>query len=339
MSTSVNLQGNLLVRRASWLCSWLLVFTGATDVAMAQGIVFERTAVDLGRVKTGSNLRCVFAFQVLGSPVEIVELRPGCGCLRPQLDRRTYQPGERGQVVLGIHTLSQRPGPKRFLLTVEVRQPEPQTVRLAVNVELFSEITVRPSNVLVYLRGTGDLRQRIMISDRRPSSFAITEVRPSNELIQLHHIADPTASQGQIVHAVDLTIASGFPVGTSEEVIRLRTNDVEYPQLEIPVTVVKSGRYRSYPEKLHISPEQLSASQPLERRLRVRDQQGEPVRIAAVDCQTPGIRCTWDRAATRLPEVRVEMAAVLLASDAPKHLRIRLVEPQPVTLVVPIELR
>jgi hypothetical protein len=56
---------------------------------------FVEPVADAGEVRAGVPLRHPFAFVNEGSQaVDIMSLRASCGCLRPSVAHRTWQPGE-----------------------------------------------------------------------------------------------------------------------------------------------------------------------------------------------------------------------------------------------------
>src|SRR5262249_20580844 len=68
---------------------------------------FVQPSVDLGVVHTGPKLVQRYEFINDGpQPVEIIDARTNCGCLRPRLSQSTLQPGEKGWLELQINTLS-----------------------------------------------------------------------------------------------------------------------------------------------------------------------------------------------------------------------------------------
>ncbi|RMH01187.1 MAG: DUF1573 domain-containing protein [Planctomycetota bacterium] len=81
--------------------------------AEAPGLRFETRVADLGHLLSGSERTIRFPFGVgPGEPVRIDRLVPGCGCLRPRLERdgrpldlpAVLAPGEQAEVVVEYHT-------------------------------------------------------------------------------------------------------------------------------------------------------------------------------------------------------------------------------------------
>src|SRR5262245_43236226 len=85
--------------------AYLLTALGLVSLTAAAraDLHFAQPRVDLGEVRTCRKLTHRFAFVNRGAEaVQVVGAQTTCGCLVPRLERRTYQPGEVGEVVLDI---------------------------------------------------------------------------------------------------------------------------------------------------------------------------------------------------------------------------------------------
>src|SRR5262245_11514518 len=93
----------------SVLVAGLLAFVTA-GAARAQ-LVCPRPTHATGEVRGGATLAHTFTLVNQGSEViDITEVKPGCGCLRPVPDRVRFAPGEQGQLKLEVNTLTQPAG-------------------------------------------------------------------------------------------------------------------------------------------------------------------------------------------------------------------------------------
>ena len=85
----------------------------------ADPLELARPTFDAGEVRAGAPLVRRFPFRNAGpEPLTITDLQASCGCLTPTLARRTYAPGESGELTLEVNTLSQPEGPVRWRLRV-----------------------------------------------------------------------------------------------------------------------------------------------------------------------------------------------------------------------------
>ncbi len=87
-------------RTPAALLAALALLLGAVGKGRAD-LVFSTLRAELGEIRSGARLGYSFSFVNRGTePVEIVEARPGCGCLRPRLERLVFRPGEEGTIPL-----------------------------------------------------------------------------------------------------------------------------------------------------------------------------------------------------------------------------------------------
>src|SRR4029077_5323655 len=116
---------------------------------------FAKTAIDAGEVKAGAPLSHKFNFVNQGPEVvEITGIESSCGCLTPQLDRRTFQPGEHGSMVLEVNTLSPAPRPHTWLVKLSYRfGATVSEIPLRVTARLVREIVMEPAAVNMFVDG------------------------------------------------------------------------------------------------------------------------------------------------------------------------------------------
>src|SRR5262245_54289302 len=108
---------------------------------------FAAPRADLGEVRSGAKLGHAFTFVNAGpGPVEIVEARPGCGCLRPRLEQTRYQPGEQGTILLEVNARGESAGPHTWRLQLLYRDGgTTREAALAVSAHVVTEVTLQPA--------------------------------------------------------------------------------------------------------------------------------------------------------------------------------------------------
>jgi hypothetical protein len=313
----------------------LIAFMSAT---VPQGLVFDAAHVDLGPIRAAGTVEHAFRFKVVGdSPAVIDDIRASCGCLKPHVAQRHYRPGQAGEIVMAIHAASQPAGRKRFVLTLEVRDPEPRSVKLTAEADIDSDITINPSNLILYVSGSGPIQQRISIRDRRPKPLEIRHVRTSDRRIRGQVVAGPSRAGDENVSLVDLRIAGDFPVGESIEVAELRTSDRETPIIEIPIRVVRRPRIYPVPDAVSVD-RAILRNRPVIRQIYLRDQQGFPIRIRQASCAANGIECAWPAESDRFPRVRLTLHPTELAVPLETHIQVQLTEPNETELRIPLRI-
>jgi len=113
--------------------------------------------------------------------------------------------------------------------------------------------------------------------------------------------------------------------------VDILTDDPDYRDLKVPVTVVKRGRHR-----LTASPEQvkLHAASCL---VLLRDSDNEPVVIDGVESDDPALVCRWANGANRLATIRIGVRQeAVTAGEAHGLVRVHLSKPVRETLTIPV---
>src|SRR5437588_9280473 len=85
-----------------------LLLLGMSASSVRADLHFTQPHVQRGTVRSGVPLAHRFEFVNRGpGTVTITDLRASCGCLAPRLEKRSYQPGESGALLLEVNRLSQ----------------------------------------------------------------------------------------------------------------------------------------------------------------------------------------------------------------------------------------
>ena len=98
--------------RRSWVLS-ILVFMGFAWSAVGRAALeIDPPSFYAGDVHAGVPLTHRFTLANRGSDaVEIVQVRPSCGCTTATPDRRRLEPGQSGSLLLEVNTITQPDGP------------------------------------------------------------------------------------------------------------------------------------------------------------------------------------------------------------------------------------
>src|SRR5712691_3547181 len=133
---------------------------------------FVEPSADAGEVKAGAPLSHQFTFVNRGPEVvEITGIESSCGCLTPRLDRRTFQPGEHGSILIEVNTLSPAPGPHTWQVKLSYRfGATVSEIPLRLTARLVREIVVEPAAINMFVDGPMQTELRL-IDLRSPSPF------------------------------------------------------------------------------------------------------------------------------------------------------------------------
>lgn len=294
---------------------------------------FLQPNADLGELRSGPVRQHRFEFVNDSSePLEILDIRLGCGCLHPVLEKRVYAGGEKGTLLMHVRTLGQMNGEHTWRARVQYRQREKlHEARLVVAATLRNEVTIEPSILAMSVETT--LRQEVIIRDQRPLPMKITSVLATSPAIRV-----TTKAQTDGITRVVLEVTRDkLMAERQEEILNIYTNDPYYQHLQVPIVLMKASQ-----SEVNATPSQIefrgaSASSKL---VRVRAANDQTVRIEKVEADHPGVKCTWASGPGNDATVKISIDAQQAASPhGPSNVHIRLTEPSARTMTIPVVLR
>jgi hypothetical protein len=317
----------------------LVVLGGWSSSARAE-LRFAQPTVELGRVRTGIPLTHSFSFVVVGpAPVEITDINASCGCLAPRLTKRLYQEGEKGTLNVELNTLSQPAGRHAWRIQVLYRVEKlTYEMVLRLNADLVTEVTVQPSALVLSVDRS--IQREIVVKDVRPTPFNISAVRVSSAALSARAEPPSRDEAGHWVWRIVLDVKPDGPDGRRDELLGIFTDDPDYRELRVPVTLIKRAA-----QQLSATPAELTLSAPSgqpipSQRVLIRDRDGRPVEIERVEAGDPALQVQWADGAHSAAVVKVTVDRNRLRSGELKTvLQVHIKEPLREVIVVPITVR
>jgi hypothetical protein len=319
-----------------------LALAGAALIALTAttaraDLVFAKPAVNAGEVRCGTPLKQKFAFTNQGpGAAEVADLRASCGCLKPSLEKRTYLPGESGELMLEVHTLSQSAGEHTWRLQVAYRAGgEMRAAELTVQGQIVTEITVHPAALTVFTESAAT--HEIVLTDLRERPLTVTGVQASSPHLAATVKQTATDGAGHRVVTVALSLSPACPDGRHEETIAIQTDDAEYRELTVPVIVVKRPR-----QGVTASPAAVSLAAPRgrpvpSRIVLLRPAGGAAVVVDRVEADDPAVVCTWAAGPNECATLKVAIDRARLTGDGLRTaIHIHISKPACETITVPV---
>jgi hypothetical protein len=334
------------IRRFS---SYLLVLTAVAclaDTARAD-LRFTQPVVDAGEVRRGPALVQRFPFvNVSTGPVQIIDAKGSCGCLKPRFSKQQLAAGEEGWLEMEINTLSQPAGPNTWRMQVQYRQGG-QTAEAAVQLgaRLIAEIEVEPAAMNIMLGPKASLFRTICLRDHRATPLKVTSVQSSSPQLDVE-LGGPIVAQSQVIaQPIQLTVTADYPEGKHDEVVSIYTDDPAYRELKVPVTIIKHDRQRISAAPDHVSFEGKVGEALPSKIVLVRDADDEghqTVTIEKITADDPALTCRWAAGPNLMATVKIQVDAAQLKGRTSLqtliHIQVR--EPaQSVTVPVEVSLK
>jgi len=192
-------------------------FLTAVGTACA-GLEWVKPVQDFQATPDKPSVEARFAFKNTGStPVTITSLKTTCGCTTARLDKRTYQPGEQGEI-LAVYKFPFQHGALRKLVIVTTDDRPKEPVNLDIRVFVHEPLEVKPA--LVYWRSGAPVEAKSVqlvadgypvqiksVTSSNPNFSATLETRKQGEE---YSVAIKPASTGA-KDSAEITVTTDFP--------------------------------------------------------------------------------------------------------------------------------
>jgi hypothetical protein len=282
-----------------------------------------------GDVKAGPPLVHTFNLVHNGTgTVTITKVEAGCGCLRQVLGTQVLQSGQSTTLALEVNTLTQPDGPNRWQATVgykvEVPGAQPQTgeLLLQITATLSRDVEVNPPQL--GFSTAGEASQVLVVTDKRGKPLTVTKAASSSP----HLTVEVAAAGGQPrTQSVTVKLSAAAPAGHRDEVVVLYTDDPAYPELRVPVRVLKraAGGVTVTPESVSL---RLAAGQTeVSTLVQLRSPDGKAVGIAGANSDLPGVDVKCSTGSGPVATVRITIPERVASQPGRCTVRVRLNEP------------
>jgi hypothetical protein len=299
--------------------------------AQARGELHVPTpVVDLGEVKSGLPLSHSFELINTGpDAVEIQDTRASCGCLIGKVEPRIIQPGGRAALALRMHTLGQAGGPHTWKATVQYRQGgQEKEITVGIQVHLVTEVTVQPATLTLVT--AGNLTQVVTVTDQRPEPLRVVGVQISTPGLRAKLVGQEKGT-AQIQLEVDQALSGG----RHDEILTIDTDDADYRQLQVPVTVIKTSQtVTAIPAKVELY---AGANQPVSCLIRLRSESDKAVTVSKIESANPALTSRWAAGPEKQATVRIQLdPEQRTGRELESTITIHLASPSQEALVIPV---
>ena len=323
-------------RRSPWLLVVGAILMLRTEAVRAE-LTCEQPVAQKGEVPSGMSLSHRFTIVNSGRDViEVTEVRPSCGCLAPKLDRRRFQPGESGSLLLEVNTLTQPAGAHSWRTTIHYQAAgSSYELPLYIAARVVMEISVEPPSLAIYTDSS--ISHEITVIDRRTEPLIVRAVSASSPHVRTHLGELHRNEAGQWARSIQVEVLADCPEGTHEETLLIYTSDPSYPELKVPFTIVKRMR-----DAVSIAPSSIilsaAAGQPLPARIVLLSASDDrPVRIEGVESGHGAIDCHWAAGPGPRATLKVRVDHTRLPSEGLRScVRVRLSQPKAETITIPV---
>jgi hypothetical protein len=295
------------------------------------------TPFEAGQVASGKVLQHHFTLFNSGpAMIEVTDVKPGCGCLRPHLDQPTFQPGEHGTLSLEINTLTQPGGPNVWGATVHyMENGEPRELVVHVRASLVPIVSVTPATLMIHTRTAAS--GEFTLIERLPNPLPLRALVSSSDHVTVT-AGDPVREGDCWKRPLRLRVLASMPEGRHDDVLKILTGDGQYSELSVPFAVVKRS-----PDGVQPSPPSLNLMAGEDARFPSRivmlsNDDDKPVVVERVETTHPFIRCTWATGPGARSTLRVQVDNDKVPADKKFEaaVRVHIVQPVPQVVTIPV---
>jgi hypothetical protein len=291
-----------------------------------------------GEVRGGVVLTHRFTIVNRGSePIDVLEVKAGCGCLKPRLDHMRFEPNQQGELLLQVHTVTQPEGPNTWGVIVRYRRGDAvQELPLQLSARIVPEVSIRPANLLLVTDTT--LGHELTLTERREQPLTIRATETMSHHVRVE-VGEPRAqSPGGWVRTLRLKVLPSCPEGRHEDLLHVLTSDPTFPELKVPFTVVKKSPQRIRPAPAELSYIGLRGQELPARVVLLGDSGEEPIEIQEIRPSHPAIRCTGASGPGSRATLRVQIdQSRLEGASLQGTISVILKKPTAQTVTVPVQ--
>lgn len=295
------------------------------------------SVVNKGEVRSGRPLAHRFPLRNGGGEtVEILDVRPSCGCLAPKLEKRRLRPGESGGLLLQVNTLTQPAGVHSWRVTLAYKSGAiERELPLYVRARIVTEITVEPPSLAIYTDTA--IGHEIVVIDRRREPLIVRAVAASSPYVRAHLGELHRDDAGAWRRTIQVEVSKDCPEGRHEEVLRICTSDPLYAELKVPFTIVKRARrlVSAAPASVVLSE---SADRPLPARIVLLSAADDrSVHIDRVESGHPAIACRWAQGPGQQATLKIRVDRRQIPGDRLRAaVHVHLNQPAAETITIPV---
>ncbi len=252
-------------------------------------VKFDTPSHNFGRVKAGTEIKHDFWFTNTGTgPLEILRVKPSCGCTQAGQHDRVVLPGETGKIPIRVDS-NKLPKESRKSIAVFTNCPGEQAqVSIEIVGEVWKPVEVAPTTC-AFGRITQDalktqaLVRKVTITNNTEKPANIINVRSDSPAF----VAEVKPIQDGKTFELSVSVAGPVSAGQNSAEIELETGVEESPTLKIPVHLFVSLPVDVTPAKLSLPSPRSSV---FTGRLYVRNNAADPVKVTGVEASNPALK-------------------------------------------------
>lgn len=218
-------------------------------------IKFDTPVYDFGRVRAGQDITHDFWFTNNGTgPLELLRVRPSCGCTQAGAHDKIVQPGQTGKIPIKMST-GHAAGPVNKTVMVNTNVTgEGSSVTLQIKGEVWQPVQATPSSAS-FGRLTADtmndstLERKLTVVNNTEAKAVLADIKSSSPSFKATVKELDPGKKFELTVSIVPPLAPGVVSGT----IDLNTGLTENPRLQIPVSAYVTADVEVTPNQLTLA--------------------------------------------------------------------------------------
>ena len=252
---------------------------------------FDTPTYDFGKAKTGKDVEHDFWFHNTGNgPLEILQVKPSCGCTTTSQYDKVVQPGQSGKIPIKVAT-GHATGPITKSITVTTNVPGPAgTIALQVKGELWQAIQATPNsalfgNISAAQTKEGPMVRKLTIANNTEAPVKLGEAKSNNPAFKSELKELEAGKKWEL----SVTLAPAQPTGVQSGMIELETGIADLPKVQIACSAYLVADVDVVPNKMML-PAVRTVS--MQRDFYVRNNGSKPLKLTDVAASNPLMKAT-----------------------------------------------
>jgi hypothetical protein len=246
---------------------------------------------DFGSVPRGSHLLHRFKItNIYAVPMDIVSLRPSCGCGSATATKTTLQPRESGYIEVTVDT-TRFQTPKKLTVAVTVGPQYVSTADLQLSFDPRNDVVFNPgqASMGVVPQGKASEKRELDVEYAGALDWKVTEVVTNDLPIEASfkewYSRPGTKSPKEVGYKISVALKAGAAPGPFKQAIYLKTNDPNCPLLPVLVEATVQAPLTATPNKIEFGT--ATVGQPITKRVIIKA--NKACKITAIDGQADGV--------------------------------------------------
>lgn len=255
----------------------------------ASRMTVDRVDHDFGTIMDNEPKRAIFEFTNTGvDPLIIGEVKSTCGCTVPELTKKIYQPGEKGEITVLYNPHGKRGNDARSV-TLETNDSTQPSVKLNIKAHVKQLIVFEPTLLQFGQMDKGKGKSMEFFVAGRTEDFRVTlatTTMPDVYAVELGEteVREIGVEKEQLrATRLIVKLRDDAPVGMHTAEMTLRTSDERIPVERTQVLSQVLGDLQVTPPRISLG--RIEQGQSFTREFRVQSRSGQPFHISQVEAR------------------------------------------------------